>query len=1220
MTLRRFVGPTRAGIAVGLVAAVLVVGFWQILVERERRATVRAVHDRAMRIAERFQAALERQVEPLVWLSEEWKHSPESGALSRARAEAIVRARPAIFALAWAGPDGRVVWVAPSDSAPQAEGTDLASEPRRRSALERARERRSITFTHPLQLVTGDPGVLAFLPRFLGEELQGYAIEALRSRNLVETAATEAGARGYAIDVRDGNETIYSKGVPSPQSDSQGFSESVNVTLHGTTWTVAVRPTPAMLEELGSPMQTIVLVAGLAAALLLGLLTHSRAGALARARDLEAANVRLEEGVVRTREVEDRLRIAHHSIERARDSILWVERDGRIGYANDAAHLLLGYGPGQLLGRPLGDVCPGRSLTDWASESPGDAGSVAGRTLCTLRRCDGRDVPVEVSVGRIDAADERLCLFVRDRTPRIAAERALRASEEYLRTVIENVTDVILCLDEAGRITYVSPSCHQTTGFPPSEYLGKLVTAVVHPEDVAATAEGVSRAARNPGEIVAAEIRLPHKDGTWRTLRSRGRRVGARNDDLRIVVSVRDVTAEREREAALAWRAQLSELGTVFQTSPTEDSDLPSVLRRGGEAVAQLSQAAAVHIWLQATEPASGRARQGPFGTNRYHGLLDEPSLDRITRLGKPLRVDRAEGDPPGDRSAWATVAGIPLTVDGAALGVVVVAWSRRPDDAVVETLESLAPAWASAIRERQLRETMVAQQALLRYVLDNIPHFVFWKDRSLVFQGCNRAFARACGFDDPAAIVGKSDHDMPWKPEETEGYRACDRTVMQTGAPLLDVEETQLRADGSQAVLLTSKIPMRNPAGEVIGVLGVFADITERRREEEQRRLLFAAIEHAGEAIVITDATGVIQYVNPAFEAATGYGRAEAVGVRPSVLKSGTHPDAFYRDLWATILRGQVWKGRFHNRRKDGTPFEEEATISPVLDDTGTLRNFVAVKRNITAELELESKLRNAQKLEAVGQLAAGIAHEINTPAQYVGDNLQFLKDSFRDLLAMTNPSTDGTAPDEDAAFLVSEIPRAIDQSLEGVGRITKIVRAMKEFSHRSDDKAPTDINRAIETTVTVARNEWKYVAEVVTDFDPELPQVECLRGELNQVVLNMIVNAAHAIADVVGDASNGKGTITIATRHADGWAEIRISDTGTGIPESIRDRIFDPFFTTKEVGKGSGQGLAIAHSVVVQKHGGTISLESAPGTGATFVIRVPVTDPARVAAEVTG
>jgi signal transduction histidine kinase len=277
-----------------------------------------------------------------------------------------------------------------------------------------------------------------------------------------------------------------------------------------------------------------------------------------------------------------------------------------------------------------------------------------------------------------------------------------------------------------------------------------------------------------------------------------------------------------------------------------------------------------------------------------------------------------------------------------------------------------------------------------------------------------------------------------------------------------------------------------------------------------------------------------------------------------------------------------------------------------------------------------MERELAQAHKLEAIGQLAAGIAHEINTPAQYLGDNTRFLRDAFADidrllggLDAMLEAAAQGSATadliadlktsvrDADVQYLRQEVPRAIQQSLDGIERVANIVRAMKEFSHPgSGHKQPVDLNRAIESTLTVSRNEWKYVADLVTDFDPDLPPVPCLAGDVNQVVLNLVVNAAQAIAGVVGEGPHARGTITVRTRRQGDWAEVRIEDTGTGIPEAIRHKVFDHFFTTKEVGKGTGQGLSIAQAIVVQKHGGTIRFESAVGKGTTFIVRLPLTD----------
>ncbi|HZQ24360.1 MAG TPA: ATP-binding protein [Terriglobales bacterium] len=296
---------------------------------------------------------------------------------------------------------------------------------------------------------------------------------------------------------------------------------------------------------------------------------------------------------------------------------------------------------------------------------------------------------------------------------------------------------------------------------------------------------------------------------------------------------------------------------------------------------------------------------------------------------------------------------------------------------------------------------------------------------------------------------------------------------------------------------------------------------------------------------------------------------------------------------------------------------------------DTGEL---LIIASDVTERRLLEDQLRQAQKLEAIGQLAAGIAHEINTPTQYVGDNTNFLKESWtqiaelltlaRDLREKAGQASvppemlerfDAMAKQADIEYLLEEVPRAINQSLDGIQRVAKIVRAMKEFSHPgSEEKCAIDINKAIETTITVARNEWKYVAEVETTLAPDLPFVPCHAGELNQVILNLLINAAHAVAQKVGDGSQGKGKITVTTRREDEWVTIAISDSGVGIPEAIRSRIFEPFFTTKPVGKGTGQGLALAHTAIVRKHGGKIWFESEPGQGTTFFIRLPLAAPA--------
>jgi signal transduction histidine kinase len=275
-----------------------------------------------------------------------------------------------------------------------------------------------------------------------------------------------------------------------------------------------------------------------------------------------------------------------------------------------------------------------------------------------------------------------------------------------------------------------------------------------------------------------------------------------------------------------------------------------------------------------------------------------------------------------------------------------------------------------------------------------------------------------------------------------------------------------------------------------------------------------------------------------------------------------------------------------------------------------------------------LHIQLSQAQKLESIGMLAAGIAHEINTPAQYVSDNLAYVAKgvaklepvlaAYPQVLAALQASgplsaelAELTAPLAQVKLdhLRRELPASLEDALNGMGRITQIVRAMKNFSHPSSDKlTPCDLNQAIENTLIVCRNEWKYVAEMRTELAADFPLVPCQLGDFNQVIVNLVVNAAHAIADAVASSPGAKGVITVRTGLSEGWAEVRVTDTGTGIPENARSHIFTPFFTTKQVGKGTGQGLALARSIIVDRHHGTLHFETQLGRGTTFVIRLPL------------
>jgi PAS domain S-box-containing protein len=429
------------------------------------------------------------------------------------------------------------------------------------------------------------------------------------------------------------------------------------------------------------------------------------------------------------------------------------------------------------------------------------------------------------------------------------------------------------------------------------------------------------------------------------------------------------------------------------------------------------------------------------------------------------------------------------------------------------------------------------------------------------------------------------------------------------------------LTYNGITAYLQYNATPILSPQG--IEHVVSLRDITEKRKTEAARKLLATVIEQTADTVIITEPDGVILYVNPAALQTSGYSKSELLGRKASMFKSEQPPPETFQELWQTITQGNVWSGRITNKKKDNTPIEEDVTISPVRNEEGEITNFVAIKRDVTKMDLLQRQLLQAQKMVAIGQLAAGIAHEINTPMQYVQNNVTFFERAFKDIALLVGDyqklqGAPGIELSREARkhlddinldFLMEEIPESISETHGGINRVVQIVSAMQEFSHPgNNDKTATDLNHALENTINVSRNEWKYVAEMDTDFDPDLPMVHCLPDQLNQAFLNLIINGAQAIAETGASVPSNPGRISISTRHDDKWVEIRVSDTGGGIPEEIRERIFDPFFTTKQVGKGTGQGLSIIHDVVVQKHGGSIDFISAPDKGTTFILRLPI------------
>jgi PAS domain S-box-containing protein len=559
-------------------------------------------------------------------------------------------------------------------------------------------------------------------------------------------------------------------------------------------------------------------------------------------------------------------------------------------------------------------------------------------------------------------------------------------------------------------------------------------------------------------------------------------------------------------------------------------------------------------------------------------------------------------------------------------------------------------------------QDTIENQLPILSTLINTIPNPAFYKNAQGVFVDCNTAFAETILGTACENIVGQSVYDLSKIIPQALIDICSQHDEQLLNNPGLQTYETAVKcADGVKRDFLISRSTFSDHNGTVTAIISVMLDLTDKNRaekllqdrtaellksnEELNRQIkkrkkakktvkeAHREIEHLISSlptilIGLTKENKIIHW-NTVAEKVLNTSASDVMGLTLGQCRIEWDWDKISDGIAKSQTESSTLRvDNIHYRSADGEERYLGLTITPLNGEDNSILGLTIIGADITDRIKFEAQLHQSQKMEAIGQLAAGIAHEINTPAQFVGDNTRFLQDAFNDLIEACNLYKELIKAAEskplseefiqilekrfgelDIDYLEEEVPLAIQQTLKGVDRITHIVQAMKIFAHPGGiEKEPTEINKEIEKTLIITRNEWKYVAELVTDFDKTLPTVPCHRAEFNQVILNLIVNAAHAIADANSENSSEKGTITISSILDGNWAEIRISDTGHGIPEEVQHRIFDLFFTTKEPGRGTGQGLAIAHSVIVEKHNGVINFETEKGKGTTFVIRLPI------------
>ena len=499
--------------------------------------------------------------------------------------------------------------------------------------------------------------------------------------------------------------------------------------------------------------------------------------------------------------------------------------------------------------------------------------------------------------------------------------------------------------------------------------------------------------------------------------------------------------------------------------------------------------------------------------------------------------------------------------------------------------------------RLNQSREEFVSQvtetenqRRLLESLLDAIPAPVFFKDRNGRYIGCNRAFEKTTGMSEKG-IIGKRPQEV-WPEKYGSTYRDKDIDLLRTGGRQ-QYEFKYAGVDGEERDVIFYKTVFKDRAGEIDGIVGVMLDIAEHKRAEAEREQVLAALEQSGEGVIITDHQGTIQYVNGAFEEMTGYKRMEAIGKNPRILKSGQQDPGFYQQLWNTISGGSTFTGRMVNKRKNGSLYTAEVTISPVHESDGRIVNYVAVKRDITEHIRLAARIQYGQKMQAIGRLAGGVAHEFNNMLSVILGQTE---------LVLQEVSLD------------TPIHDSLEEILGAARRSSEVTRQLLAFA-RMQMISPKviDINNTLQIMLKMLRRLIGEEIKLVWRPGKDIWPVNMDPAQIDQILVNLLTNARDALA--------GVGTIIIETANIGpdeaycisyaglipgDYVLLTVSDNGRGMDEETLANLFEPFFTTKDMTERAGLGLATVYGIVKQNNG-FIYVRSEPRQGTAFRIYLP-------------
>jgi PAS domain S-box-containing protein len=776
-------------------------------------------------------------------------------------------------------------------------------------------------------------------------------------------------------------------------------------------------------------------------------------------------------------------------------------------------------------------------------------------------------------------------------------DRALGESEKKYRGLVDLSFDGILVESEDGSVLDCNPAGCQMFGYTREEMIRLRFCDLVL-EESASTAPDGDLASNNQ----AAERTGKRKDGTRFPMEVCTRHFPAKGCRSRIAY-VRDISERKQAEES--QRLNQSRLETLVALGQMTDATVQEIADFTLEEAVRLTRSRIGYLAFvddaETTLTMYSWSRQAMAEC----AMTEKPRIypmETVGLWGEPLRRrqpvitnDYAAPDPhkhgyPEGHVQVERHLGVPV-FDGerivAIAGVGNKAWDY--DELDVQQMRLLFQGMWQMIERRRSEERVQYARAENETILNLVPAGVLYKDRHNRIVRCNRGAAESIG-KGIEEVEGRSLDEL--MPDEAEKMHWDDQEIFRTGQALFGVEEPWTSAEGKIWVR-ADKIPYRDENGEIVGVLIFARDITQARRDEALRQRLSTAIEQADEYVAITDAEGYIEYVNPAFERMTGYRRGEVTGRNIRAFQeASSNPEALH-GMWIFLRSGRAWSGSLRNRCKDGSLIEVEATISPIRDGAGHVTGFVAVKRDVTRELKLERQLRQSQKMEAIGQLAGGVAHDFNNILQVIR--------GYNEIVLEAMPPEDANRPH-------------LEEVLRASHRASTLVRQLLVFS-RCDriERKTLSMNQIIGDLLNMLRRVLGEQVALLFQSQAGLWSVSADSRTGRAGSHDLCVNARDAMPE--------GGQITIETANVslnDSFIELHpwarpgdfvrfsVTDTGAGIPPEIQDHIFEPFFTTKAPGRGTGLGLATVYGIV-QGHDGLIEVVNDPPRGASFRIYFP-------------